>query len=323
MPHVSTKEILVDGRKRGYGVASLMGSDVEMCVGLCKAAEDIGAPLLLVYNQEVNPNIPMEYSIPMMVNAAKQCKSPVGTVLDHGHSLEQAQKALSLGLNTIMFDASTLPYEENIARTREVVTYAHSLGATVEAELGSISGSAVDYTSSGPEAHYTDPDIAADYVQKTGVDFLAISFGNAHGIYHEPKIDLNIVRAVFKKVSIPLVMHGASGLAYDMYPQIIKAGITKVCYYTAMARSAVTDIMQCMSVGEKSAYHDIVACSTNYFYFEAKHLMRIFMSTGATARSAEHAVEILSNEVARELEQPVEAQCTNGSCGTYFSAPRA
>lgn len=322
MPHVSTKEILGDGRRRGYGVASLMGSDVEMCVGLCRAAEDIGAPLLLVYNHDVNPAIPMEYAIPTIVNAAKQCKVPVGTVLDHGYSLEQVQQAISLGLNTVMFDASTLPYEENIAKTREVVAYAHSHGATVEAELGSISGSAVDYASAGPEAHYTDPDVAADFVQKTGVDFLAISFGNAHGIYHDPKLDLNIVREVYKKVSIPLVMHGASGLPYHMYPEIIKAGITKVCYYTAMARSAVTDIMQCMSADEKSAYHDIVECSINYFYLETKHLMRIFMSTASAARSADHAVDILSNEVIRELEKPLEKQCTNGSCKNYIKAPR-
>ncbi len=323
MPHTSTKEILVDGRKRGYGVASLMGSDVEMSVGLCKAAEEIGAPLLLVYNQEVNPNIPMEYAVPMIVNAAKQCKAPVGTVLDHGHSLEQAQKAISLGINTIMFDASTLPYEENIAKTREVVAYAHAHGATVEAELGSISGSAVDYSSSGPEAHYTDPDVAADFVQKTGVDFLAISFGNAHGIYHDPKIDLDIVRAVFNKVSIPLVMHGASGLSYDMYPKVIKAGITKVCYYTAMARSAVTDILKCMNTGEKSAYHDIVECSIDYFFSETKHLMRTFMSIASSAHSSEEAVEIVTREVIRELNQPKEPRCTNGSCGAYLHAPRA
>lgn len=282
MPHVSAKEILVDGRKRRYGVASLMGSDIEMCIGLCRAAEDTGSPLLLVYNQEVNPSIPMEYSIPMIVNAARQSKAPVATVLDHGHSLEQVQQAISLGINTVMFDGSSLPYEENIARTREVVAYGHAHGASVEAELGSISGSAVDYTSAGPEAHYTNPDVAADFVQKTGVDFLAISFGNAHGVYHGvPKIDLDIVREVYKKVSIPLVMHGASGLPDAMYPEIIKAGITKVCYYTAMARAAVTGIMQCMQTGEKSAYHDMVECSINFFYEEGKRLMSLFMSTAS------------------------------------------
>lgn len=282
MPHVSAREILGDGRKRGYGVGSLMGSDIEMCIGLCRAAEDIGAPLMLVYNQEVNPSIPMEYSIPMIVNAAKQSKAPVATILDHGHSLEQVQQAIALGLNTVMFDGSSLPYEENIARTKEVAVYAHSRGASVEAELGSISGSAVDYSSTGPEARYTDPDVAADFVEKTGVDFLAISFGNAHGIYQGvPKMDLDIVRSVYKKVSIPLVMHGASGLPDHMYPEIIKAGITKVCYYTAMARAAVTGIMQCMQAEDRGAYHDMVECSINFFYDEGKRLMRLFMSTAS------------------------------------------
>jgi ketose-bisphosphate aldolase len=287
MPHVSSKEILADGRARGYGVASLMGSNIEMCVALVMAAEECGSSLLLVYNEDVNPRIPMEYGIPAIVNAAKQSKAPVGTVLDHGRDLGQIRRAIELGINTVMFDGSLLPYEENVSKTSEIVKYAHARGVHVEAELGSIAGSACDYASAGPEAHYTHPDTAVEFIERTGVDFLAISFGNAHGIYnHRPVLDLHLVRTLYEKTTIPLVMHGASGLEDCEYPEIIKAGITKVCYYTAMARGAAVEILRSMNSIHQPAYHDFLECSFNYFYNETKHLMQLFGSFGSAAKSA-------------------------------------
>jgi fructose-bisphosphate aldolase, class II len=302
MPHVSVKEILGDGRERGYGVASLMGSNIEMCVALIKAAEELGSSLLLVYNEEVNARIPMEFGIPTIVNAAKQSKAPVGTVLDHGRDLKQISRAIELGINTVMFDGSLLPYEENISKTREIVNYAHRKGVHVEAELGSIAGSALDYASAGPEAHYTNPDVAVEFIERTGIDFLAISFGNAHGIYNQkPVFDLDLVRTIFNKTTIPLVMHGASGLDYGEYPKIIKAGITKVCYYTAMARGAATNILSCLSAMDKAAYHDIVDCSFNYFYNETKYLMRLFGSVGSAVKTLDEAIEVIARETIDEL----------------------
>jgi fructose-bisphosphate aldolase, class II len=302
MPHVSAREILEDGRKRGYGVGSLMGSDLEMTIGLVRAAEEVRAPLMLVFNRYVNPKIPEEYAIPMIVNAAVRSKAPIATILDHGYSLEECQRAIALGINTVMFDGSALPFEENVAKTREVVAYAHARGVCVEAELGSIAGSAVDYSASGPEAHFTDPDVAVDFVARTGIDELAISFGNSHGVYHgEPKLDLDRVQAIYQKVKIPLVMHGASGLEFYMYPKIIGAGITKVCYYTAMARSAMPEIVGCVGkVDEKSAYHDIVSCSVDYFYRSGKHLMTLF---GSMCSAAESELAVLEGVVRETVNQ--------------------
>jgi fructose-bisphosphate aldolase class II len=282
MPLVSTKEILMDGRRRGYGVASLMGSDLGMVIGLVRAAEELRSPLLLVYNKDVNSSIPIELGMPMIANSARLARVPVATVLDHGFDMEIICRAIEYGASTVMFDGSGLPYEENIARTCEAVEYAHARGVTVEAELGSISGSAIDYQDAGPEARYTDPDVAVDFIAKTGVDFLAISFGNAHGIYHGvPKLDLDRVRAIYARVDIPLVMHGASGLDFSAYPKIIQAGITKVCYYTAMARGAAHDINACLQkAGGSAAYHDMINWSVDYHYRAGKELLTLFGSAG-------------------------------------------
>ena len=171
----------------------------------------------------------MDIGIPLIVNAAEKCKVPVATVLDHGHCLDEIKEAIELGINTVMFDGSLLPYEENIAKTAEIVEYAHARGITVEGELGCITGSAAEAQSSSIEAVYTDPDQACDFVSRTGVDLLAISFGNSHGLYKgEPVIDLERVKTIFQRIEIPLVMHGASGLKFEIYPAIISAGISKI-----------------------------------------------------------------------------------------------
>ena len=276
MPHVSLGKILTQARENGYGVLSLLGGNLEMVIGLVRAAEEKGAPLILVFNQEVTPQVPMELAIPLIVNAAQRASVPVATILDHGESLEAIVRAIRLGASSVMFDASGLPYEENVARTKDVVRVAHAVGVSVEAELGSISGSAVSLGDSGPESAFTDPDMAADFVARTDVDVLAISFGNAHGVYKgEPRIDLERVRSIYSKVDIPLAMHGASGLADGEYKNIVASGISKVCYYTSMGIGASKDIGRMFAEAGSDAivYHAIISRAVDYFTTETKRLI--------------------------------------------------
>ena len=254
-----------------------------MVVGLVMAAEEKGAPLILVYNEDVTPKVPMELGIPLIVNAAKRASVPVATILDHGKSLEHVVKAIRLGSSSVMFYGSGLPYEENVKKTREVVRVAHAVGVDVEAELGSISGSAVSLGKSGPDSAFTDPDVAADFVKRTRVDALAISFGNVHGIYKgEPNLDLDRVRRIHSLVDVPLVMHGASGLIESDYKDIVDSGISKVCYYTAMAIGASNDLKRMLTGADWDAtvYHDIISRSIGYFCTDAKRLMDIVGSSG-------------------------------------------
>jgi fructose-bisphosphate aldolase class II len=284
MPLVSIKGILMEARNDRYGVLSLLGGNLEMVIGMVMAAEETGSPLILAYNEDVTPQIPMELGMPLMVSAAKRASVPVATILDHGKSLEHIAKAIHLGSSSVMFDGSSLPYEENVTQTREIVRVAHAVGVGVEAELGAISGSAVSLGGSGVEAVFTDPVAAADFVERTGVDALAISFGNVHGVYRgEPSLDLDRVREVFSKVDVPLVMHGASGLAESDYERVIKSGISKVCYYTSMAIGASNDLkgMLAEAEGDATLYHDIISRTIDYFCTETKRLMDVVGCSGA------------------------------------------
>ena len=284
MSLVNIKDILMDARRGKYGILSLLGGNLEMVVGMIMAAEEKGSPVILAYNEDVTPEIPMESGIPLIVNAAKRAQVPVATILDHGKSLEHVVRAIHLGSSSVMFDGSSLPYEENVTETREIVRIAHAVGVDVEAELGSISGSAVSLEGSGTKAVFTDPAAAADFVKRTGIDALAISFGNVHGVYKgDPNLDLDRVRQILAKVEVPLVMHGASGLAESDYRKVVEHGISKVCYYTAMGIGASNDLRSMLAKTEQGStvYHDIMSRTVGYFYAETKRLMDIVGSSGA------------------------------------------
>jgi fructose-bisphosphate aldolase class II len=279
MPLVSSKEILATARKKKYGVPSLLAGNLELVIGPLKAAEKRKSPLILPFNQEVTPQMPMELGIPMAVNAAHRAKVPVAVILDHGKSLEDVVKAVHLGASSVMFDGSHLPYEENVRQTKEVVRVAHAVEVCVEAELGS-----VGLERGGPDSTLTDPDLAVDFVEKTGVDTLAISFGNAHGVYRgEPNLDLDRVRKIHSLVDIPLVMHGASGLAEDEYPRIVASGISKVCYYTAMGIGAARVLGDTLAnAGQDSVvYHHLISQAIDYFCAYTEKLVDLLGCSGA------------------------------------------
>jgi fructose-bisphosphate aldolase class II len=288
MPHVGIKAILTEARRRRYGVLSLLGGNLDMVIGQVAAAEEQRAPLILAFNQGVTPQVPLELAMPMLVNTARRAKVPVATTLDHGDSLESVVRAIQLGASSVMFDGSTLPYEENVRQTQEVVRVAHALGVSVEAELGSIAGSAAESgrtrheasapDGSGSRSTFTDPVLAEDFVERTGVDALAISFGNVHGTYRgEPALDLDLVREIHSRVDIPLVMHGASGLADSEYIKIVESGISKVCYYTAMGKRAANDIYEWLEDAGKdgAVYHEIISRAIDFFRADTAHVMAL------------------------------------------------
>lgn len=292
MPLVTSKEILVDARRKKYGIPSLLAGNLEMIVAQVRAAEAEGAPLILAFNQAVTPKIPMELGLSAAVEAARRAIVPVATILDHGQNLEEVVRAIQLASSSVMFDGSTLPYEENIKQTKEVVRVAHAAGVCVEAELGSIGGSAIEVGISNyeglpkdarPEDYYTDPDVAVEFVERTGIDVLAVAFGNAHGVYQDvPKLDLERVRQIHTRIELPLVMHGASGLAEAEYRMIIDSGISKICYYTAMARGAARDLRAMLTDTDPEilVYHQVINRSIDYFYEETRKLLDLLGCSG-------------------------------------------
>jgi fructose-bisphosphate aldolase class II len=294
MPLIGIKEILTEARLKRYGVLSLLGGNLEMAIGHIAAAEKCRAPLILTFTQEVTPQVPMELGMPLLVSAARRAAVPVATILDHGHSLEDVVRAIHLGTSSVMFDGSTLPYEENVKQTKEVVRVAHTLGVSVEGELGTIGGSSIEIGAvtapaatsddGADEDAFTDPKLALDFVERTGVDTLAISFGNVHGMYQgEPNLNLDLVREIFSLVDVPLAMHGASGLADGDYQKIVGSGISKINYYSAMGRRAASDIREMLAdpSREEVIYHEIISRTIDYFEKDTAKVMALMGCIGA------------------------------------------
>jgi len=175
----------------------------------------------------------------MMESMAKKATVPVITHWDHGRSLEIVQNAYTHGMNSVMRDASAFDLEENIRLTKEVVDYFHPLGIPVEAELGHVGNETV-YEEALANYKYTDPSMAAEFVARTNCDSLAVAIGNQHGVYtSEPKLNFEVLQAVRDAVSIPLVLHGASGIGNEDIRKAISLGITKINIHTELCQAAM------------------------------------------------------------------------------------
>lgn len=282
MPHVTLNEMLSDARAKGYGIPCVSGWNQEMVIGHIQAAEAKNAPIILSFTPHVVPAIPIELGIPLIVNAAQRSKVPVASILDHGPDFDSVIKAIYCGASSVMFDGSNLPFEENVRITREIVKVAHAVGVSVEGELGSVGGSVLETGYDNPDSIFTDPRQAAAYASATGIDALALSFGNAHGLYQgEPNLDLPRVRKIAALVAVPLVMHGASGLADEQYPFIIQSGISKINYYSAMGHTVGNDLGAMLAENGKNAvYHQIINRSIEDFCRETCKILDLFGAAG-------------------------------------------
>lgn len=286
MPLVNSKDILQDARARRYGIPSLLAGNLEMILGGVAAAEALESPLILAFNQGATPGIPLEVGVALAADVAARAATPVAVILDHGASLEQAAAAIRHGASSVMIDGSHLPYAENLRLAREVVAIAHAAGADVEAELGAVGGSSVYLGDAGPQASMTDPGQAADFVARSGVDVLAVSFGNAHGVYRgQPQLDLARVQQIRDLVAVPLAMHGASGLDRGVYAQVIESGISKICYYTAMGRQVSQGIRDFTAAANPNRlnYHQIIARTTDLFRDATADLLVLLGCAGKAA----------------------------------------
>jgi fructose-bisphosphate aldolase class II len=190
---------------------------------------------------------------------AEDTDVPVSLMLDHGASVEQCLEVLDYGFTDVMYDGSSLPLEENIANTWRVVQAAHARGVAVEAELGHV-GFGDQYESQGAKGlGFTDPNNVQHFVEATGIDFLAIAFGNAHGMYKgEPHLDLELVAEIRRRVDLPLVMHGGTGLSDEQFRSAIAAGISKINYATNIMNAAA-DNMRTAAAKPEASMFDIYA----------------------------------------------------------------
>jgi tagatose 1,6-diphosphate aldolase GatY/KbaY len=192
-------------------------------------AKEMHSPVIIAVTPSTIDYARDEYVVAMAKSAAKNTNTPIAIHLDHFENILKIKQAIDVGFKSCMIDASTEAFEENIAKVKEVVAYAHRYDATVEAELGKLVGIEDDLVVEEKDSMYTNPEDAATFAQRTGIDSLAVAIGTAHGLYKgKPKLDFDRLREIRKRVSIPLVLHGASDVPDELVQQAISLGICKV-----------------------------------------------------------------------------------------------
>ena len=280
MTLVSIKPELIKAQKGGYAIPLFDVFDMFGVEGLMEALTAKRAPTVMaVYSPFATQTNSKAFSAYIRSRAA-DTDVPVTMMLDHGVSVEACLQALEYGFTDVMYDGSSLPLEENIANTRQVVAAAHACGVTAEAELGHV-GSGADYEAVHQvRAWFTDPDMVETFVRETGVDYLAIAFGNAHGFYKgEPKLDLDLVREIHSRVSIPLVMHGGTGLSDEQFRGAIAAGISKINFATSIMNTA-TQNMKKAAADEKASIFSITDGIRSAYSEWCSRLFDVFGTTG-------------------------------------------
>lgn len=229
MTLVSSKELLEKARKEHYAIPAFNVNNMEMALAIGEAIEEKNAPVILQVSQGNIKYAGIEMATNLVKFIANSVKVPVALHLDHGNSFEQNLQCLRLGFTSLMFDGSSLSFDENVKITSEIVKAAHSCNVPVEAELGKVLATEDNVTKEEIEASMTKTDEAVKFVNLTNIDFLAVALGNVHRM-KEKGAELNISRLkeISSVIDIPLVLHGSSGVNVDSIQEGIKYGLAKV-----------------------------------------------------------------------------------------------
>lgn len=225
----NTKEMLIKARNEGYAVPAFNIHNLETIQVVIEAAVELRSPIILAATPGTMSYSGRSYIQAIAEVAAKENDIPIALHLDHHESVESIIESLDLGVKSVMIDGSHGNFEENIALSKEVVEKAHKYGATVEAELGKLVGQEDDLIVQAKDAEYTDPNTVQEFVERTGIDSLAVAIGTGHGLYEtEPNLDFDRLEKIRDLLDIPLVLHGASGISVDDVRKCILLGCAKV-----------------------------------------------------------------------------------------------
>lgn len=226
---VPISDLLKDAEAGGYAVGAFNCNNMEIVQAIAAAAQAERSPVIMQASQGAIKYAGIEYITAMANVAASMVDVPVALHLDHGTSFDQVMRCIRSGFSSVMIDGSKLTLDDNIALTRQVVASARPVGVSVEAELGKIGGTEDDIHVDDADAFFTDPDEARRFVEETDVDALAIAIGTAHGRYKgEPKLDFARLEKIRSLVSIPIVLHGSSGVPDEAVREAIRLGVRKV-----------------------------------------------------------------------------------------------
>lgn len=230
MPLVTTKEMFKKAYEGGYAIGAFNVNNMEIVQGITRAAKNLNAPVILQCSASARKYASHGYLVAMVKAAAEETGLPIALHLDHGPNFETCKDCIDSGFTSVMIDGSSLPFEENIAVTKKVVEYAHAHGVVVEGELGTLAGVEDEVQVEADDAFYTSPDEACEFVEKTGVDSLAIAIGTSHGAYkfkpgQKPELKFDILQEIGERMpGFPIVLHGASSVNQDHIKMINEFG---------------------------------------------------------------------------------------------------
>lgn len=226
---ISSKNMLLKAQLGGYAVPAFNIHNLETMQVVVETAAEMRSPLILAgtpgtYSYAGTGNV-----VAIASNLAKEWDLPLAVHLDHHEKLDDIERKVRAGIRSVMIDGSHFSFAENVALVKSVVAFSHRYDASVEAELGRLGGVEDDLVVDAKDALYTNPEQAQEFVERTGIDSLAVAIGTAHGLYHhEPKLDFDRLAAIRERVSVPLVLHGASGLPEADIRRAISLGVCKV-----------------------------------------------------------------------------------------------
>lgn len=229
MDLISTKNMLLKARNKGYAVPAFNIHNLETIQVVLEASKDLNSPVILAATPSTVKYANENYLLAIIQKANEVNNIPLTFHLDHYENVEDIKRIIKLGCRSVMIDASKHKFTKNIEIVKDVVDYAHEFGATVEAELGKLGGVEDDLKIDDKDSFLTDPNEVVEFVKATQVDSLAVAIGTSHGLYKsEPKLDLNRLEEIKSLTNIPLVLHGASGISHNLVQEAIKRGICKV-----------------------------------------------------------------------------------------------
>jgi fructose-bisphosphate aldolase, class II len=305
MALINLKDLLKHSQANGYAVGAFNITNLGFIDAAIAAAVEQRSPIILQIAEVHLRYVDLEEIAPIIVSAAKKVDIPVCFHLDHGESFKTCVRAIRAGFTSVMFDGSHYSLDENIALTKEVVKVAGAVNVSVEAEIGNIGGEAIG--EQAPVAHaasremFTKVDEAVKFVKETGVDALAIAIGNVHGFYKgEPNLDFERLTQIRNAVSIPLVLHGGSGISDDDFRKAVRLGICKINFYTEMSAGAVARIREYLNGNQGvNSLPDVI----NKGFDEAKNIIK-------------KRLEVFGSKDMCAPEKTLCVSCTDTTCGS-------
>ena len=250
---VNMNDVLLPAKKGHYGIGFFNAVNVEMARAIIETAEELRAPVMVGTAEVLLPAMSLERVAEYLIPMAQKAAVPVCVHYDHGLTFDKCMEALKLGFTSVMYDCSTEDYESNAAKVTEMVRICHGRGVTVEGELGHVGDNEGTGKLENPSDYYTDPEIAADFVKRTGIDSLAVAVGNAHGDYKfPPKLDFERIETISGRTGLPLVLHGGSGLSDSDFRTAVQKGVCKVNIFTDIDKAGKAGIEKGLAAGASS-----------------------------------------------------------------------